>query len=68
MIFPSEITGQHNRTHPSTGHYTENDRAQIKKRCKLVRDIKAKRCKTNRRKTTAWCICFSPTSNNMVLL
>ena len=47
MIFPLGIRGQCNRKQTAKGNLTKNETVQIKKWCKLVRGIKAKRCKTN---------------------
>jgi len=47
MMFPSEISGKHNQTQSAKRRWTENERAQIKKWCKLARGVKAKRRKTS---------------------
>lgn len=44
MIFPLGIRGYCNRKQPAKCHLTDNETVPIKKWCKLVRAIKAKRC------------------------
>ena len=46
MIFPLVIRGYFNGKQPSKCHLTDHEIVEIKKWCKLVRAIKAKRCKT----------------------
>jgi hypothetical protein len=41
MIFPYERRGCRNRMQQTNGRQTENEKAQIKKRCKITRGVKA---------------------------
>lgn len=43
MIFPYEKRVWRNRMQPTNGRQTENEKAQIKKQCKLAGGVKAER-------------------------
>jgi hypothetical protein len=53
-IFPLEIMGYHNRVEQAKGHSSENERAQIKKGCKLRCGVKVKRRKANGHQNNGW--------------
>ena len=56
MIFPSEKRGQHNTIQPTKWSKVKKlETGSTRKRCKLVRGINTKRCKTNWSKTWAEC-------------
>ena len=53
-------TNQINGNKPTREHQSENERAQIKKWCKFVWGIKAKRHKTNWHRRRPWCASIWP--------